>query len=885
MEYKGSFRDRHERVVTVEIVTGGQRVPSREIGTEAAGVWFAEDPVEIRSEVNDTFDHLLRSSATVRLLTRDWPEWVTESGRLGVTVRVTRGGVCLFAGYVEPEAYSQGYDEELEEVELGCIDCLGALQYRRYGGVGMPGVVYEAVKAGAEVRSLYDIISGAVGPLARGVSESPVCLYDGSRRRTSSVVSRSILRQVGVSELLMLGETEDDVWTLEETVEEALRYLNLHMVQRGDRFYVFAWESLKGGREIAWQDLAGLGMPNTIVERTGGGEPVVIGTGMVTDCDTEISVSEVYNQLALTCDIAGVESVVENPLEASALTTTYDSRQLYMTEYSADGDGETAQRAMWDMLHGGMTTYGKAFVRDWYIWVKQHPRWRFRLIDDAGLSEDVASGRRQHRVAWAQEYAVGSPRGAWLMAVGSSERPKAGDNSPAPRPELSDYLVMGVCGHGYSSTDRTWPSEGDLRGHAPYAEYTGRVSGTAWSPVDEGVSNYIVISGSFLAKGYELTTGQYGSLMGIDAGSWWTSEKVRAVPGGDGRRFYVQQFHSAERPGDEPVTAPDSRGIAFTPHGEGMLKYYRIDRLETDTISRVPLVRCMLVVGDKCVVESGTDGSVGSYEWRPYKERARCSGDDEYYAQSFCIGFDPKQGDWLMGEEHGVQNNITREMGIEAEGTAIRIRKGDAVSGAVTFRILYPTDFNIMDLSTGSAPGWGDFGEGNGMMRWLPRVKFLMIKGLEVKVYSDNGGVSLLQDNDVVYMTDTKGDWVGRKDDITFRINSALTREERRRMGVSDTVKLSAAVDMETGLPLTAVYDAIGGRQVKPEELYIDCHYREWSVPRIVMEQSLDDTGGNVDPWGRYRHPGMSGRVFFVQGVSRGLREATARVTLKESNM
>ena len=65
----GSFINKKGDTVTVYIVTDGSKTVEVEIGDGTSGVWFTDDPVSISSEVNDCFDHLLRQSATVRLLT------------------------------------------------------------------------------------------------------------------------------------------------------------------------------------------------------------------------------------------------------------------------------------------------------------------------------------------------------------------------------------------------------------------------------------------------------------------------------------------------------------------------------------------------------------------------------------------------------------------------------------------------------------------------------------------------------------------------------------------------------------------------------------------------------------------------------------------------
>lgn len=63
------------------------------------------------------------------------------------------------------------------------------------------------------------------------------------------------------------------------------------------------------------------------------------------------------------------------------------------------------------------------------------------------------------------------------------------------------------------------------------------------------------------------------------------------------------------------------------------------------------------------------------FEWRKYKTLEECSSEDEYYQQCFTIGFDPKIGDKIVGTKFDLQNNVNYELGIDAEGIAIPIKR------------------------------------------------------------------------------------------------------------------------------------------------------------------------------------------------------------------
>ena len=137
-------------------------------------------------------------------------------------------------------------------------------------------------------------------------------------------------------------------------------------------------------------------------------------------------------------------------------------------------------------------------------------------------------------------------------------------------------------------------------------------------------------------------------------------------------------------------------------------------------------------------------------------------------------------------------------------------------------------------------------------------------------------------DSDIVYMSDDKQQFVNRKDDIEFKINSALTSDECRQLGVAQGVCMSTPLNLLTGDGVIKIYDHTTKRQAKPEQLYVDSYYNEYHQPRILMTQKLiDKKGGYVSTFAHYRHPAL-GKNFFVQGITRNLESGEAEMSLKE---
>lgn len=890
MYLHGHFYNQKEERIEVHVLTGGDRTKEIVIGEKNGELSFTDDPVDLTSQVNDTFDHLLCQQATVRLLARNFvPDFFCASCRDAV-VNIYREGKCLFAGFIEPQSYSQGYNEEFDEIELSCIDALTALQYAKYRDVGSLGVLYNVVKAEAEQRTflamLKEILGGVTAELDIVGGNAMRYLYDGSKAVDDLAGNRyAIFGQLTVSELLFLGDEEDDVWQQDEVLEEILKYPNLHIVQDGFTFYLFSWESVKGDERIYWRDLL-TGASMTTARQT-----TDIVTGLVTDTDTKISVGEVYNKIMLTAKVESMESVIESPLDNDLLKSPYSNKQKYMTEYSSDGEGSRALNAFDAMTHGQETSYSGGCVTDWYVQMMNNSQWLFPKSGGANLMEEYCSeGRNQHILPnW-----LAKNQGAAIIALGKVEKKTDGkDNSPTSKVEMTNYLVVSVNGNCDDKEATTYPNTNSLKAGIPRAVYNGSMTGGVFSPTDEGTTNYIVLSGKLVLNPVMALTDTYKAIYNYDGGKWgnlftgigkWSGVTVPSRNNGDGR-YYTQQWWKAALP-NETVTWDMETAHGFVPFTDTGPQLYEFKYSAigdgSDHISKVGVLACMLIIGDKCVVEKGTEGQVTDFEWRKYKTLEECSNEDEYYQQCFTIGFDPKIGDKIVGTKFDLQNNVNYELGIDAEGIAIPIKKADKVSGRVKFMILGPVNA-LWDVVTRRHKTWFRHTKWNSTtIPLLAHVSSIMVEQFEVKIYSDNGLVNNTGDNDLVYMSDTKESFVNVKDDIEMKINSALTAAECQALDVTDSVKMSTPLNTLTGEGLLAVYDYSRGMSAKPEQLYVDYYYKEWHAPRVIMTQKLTDTdGGIVSLFAHYRHP-MMDKTFFVQGISRNLEEGYAEMTLKE---
>lgn len=902
MLFDGNFYNNRGDEIKVVICTKGDNTKRVEIGNEDDGIFFTDDPVEITSQVNDTFDHILCYQASVHLLCKNFvPEFFCSSCRDAV-VNILRNGECIFVGYVEPQAFSQGYNEDYDEVKLTCIDCLSALSYSNYRNVGAAAVLYDVLKGKASQRTFYDIIAeilNDVGEAANYMGGSTFEIwYDGSKSLSNGTGEEvyNIFQNISINELLFFGDEEDDIWTQEDVLNEILKYLNLHIVQEGTVFYIFSWESIRNNSYLSFYrmdigDVGALQIPTYQV-----GKDIEVA-----DCDTKITIGETYNELLLTDNVTEVDDMIESPLDDESLVAA-GNFQKYMTEYIAEGEGKTAYNSMKAMVTGGKTDWQDASQVDWFCWPKAVTNWKFYGIEN-GERVDMyekypANGTKQQDIL---DKGLTAGIGACVCAFGKIERKNGGNTSSlVTSVSMDNYLIISTMGRsGY-------PGEKDILASCPVAEYTGNKSGGTFSPADSDTINYIVISGKMVLNPVMNVTDIYGR-MSLEA-SWnfpvvppYWHKTVPSRNNGDGR-YYTRKYWYSEQWNEEPVGYGEANNVdsahSFYPYtGTGPQEHeykYSAVGTATDTIKRVGLISCMLIIGDKCVVEcnkgdknavGGTsqgEGDTDDFVWKKYKERSECESDDEYYAQSFTIGIDPKLKDKIIGTEFEIRKNAPYTKGITAEGTAIPIRMSDHVSGSVQFKILGPVNAEWNEVTRRHPSFWRHTKWSQDSHLLLQEINSIMLKEFKIEVVSDNGKIGAVSDEkDIVYKSDTGESFVNRKDDLEFRITTALTSKECKALGVNNAVKLSSPQNEKSKNALVSIYDRNQNLADKPEKLYVDAYWQEWHEPRVVMTQNVIEPKGGLSFASIFSVP-VIGKRFYVQGIDRNLTEGTAVVTMRE---
>lgn len=891
MYIHGEFRDKDNNRIEVKILNGDR---SEEMVIGEDGLFFTDDPVTIEQENDDTFNTIITKSASINLLTDNYIgcELFADNAR-SVKVVIEKNSVTQFMGYVEPNSFNQPYTSPLDEFTINCVDCLATLSYYNYSNTKLSN--YKDKKASASTVTFKQLITDALEPFKELATLQTIMvnpnIYVMDIKGTTANRKAMLYDDLSVSELNFYGDDFDDIWTYEDVINEVLQYTNMHVIQSNGDFYIFDWDGLKN-QITGWFNLS-----NGSTYRTTS-KTINLTSDMHSDSDTNITVSDVYTQVQVKCDLKDQEDIIESPLSSDSLVSPWRSKNIFMTEYISEGEGNRAYNAFKNMVLGNSTDYEQAKKIDWYLQVVDNPSWKINTFNGSTIQETLPS-TCPSGVSWKNQYLVPkylkeNPLSPCIFRMGSIEQNYGGtkDNSPKSKLDMSNYLYISVNGNETDTEANVKPSSSDIQKHSKMLEYVGNQGGGMFSPTDDATTNYLVFSGKMLLQPiqketdtfqncyYHLSTNKNGLL------PIYFGKTVPSDNNGDGR-YYTRKWYKQYEDGDGDSQYLKNE-LSLHPwtkdKANHIYKYnYTAAWDGTDKYKKLPILECELIIGNKRLIEKDIDIYGNStFEWVELGNEPTVNDEDgqSYKLTTFSLGVDPKIGDYIIGDEFSLQNTVTFKMNIDAEGTAIPIKKDDALSGAVIFRILGPINLTWNDITRRHPSFWRHTKYYSNTKFILSHLENIIIKDFECKIYTDNGGNDQLNaDNDLIYLSTENEQFINKKDDIEFKFITQLSSEECLAKGIKNTVNLNSIINNNTNLPLTTLYNGLTADSAKPEEHFINSVYKEYSRPKIVMESTLK---GDVCNWLYLYNSKVLRKNFYSIKINQNLKDNTATITLRE---
>ena len=862
MYIHGDFRDVNNVLYSVHILSDNDKTKELTIGEN--GLYFADSPISIETDIDDTFQTIIRRSATINLVTSDYiGDKLFANNSRNIKVNIYKEDLCIYAGFVEPNTFSQPFANGLEEFTINTTDALTTLQYYYYCNLKD----YQQAKKDASVKTFKEMLDKMLDDILNIdiVEGTGGCIYYDLSKGIAKGKESTIFSDCSMSELYLLGDEADDVWTNEEVLEQMLQYLNLHIIQDGLDYYIFDWNSIKN-RRADWYNMtlqSNIKVNPLVIEMTG---------EMHSSNNTNLSISDVFNQVSLKCQLEAQEDVIKSPMDSDSLASLYNGKQLFMTEYISEGNNINAYAAFFNMLYNRETSYSECRTVDWYLQAMYNKNWNF-VTPKGDITDLCEFSNNVYINQWKiPKYLKDNQIIPCLFKMGSVEKkPITKDNSPTSKIDMSSYLFISINGNGDDSEANHSPSDLTLQNRSGMIEYIGNNSGGVFSPTDDATTNYLVFSGKLCLMPIQKETDKYSTLINSDIGNYL----YKTVPSDNNKkgRYYTRKWYTSK---DTYLNAISLHPWTKDKANHDLQYNYTSKGDSTDKFCKLPVLECELLIGNKRLIETNIDVYGNStFKWVEIGKEPIIDGDK---VTTFSLGINPKIGDKIIGDEFAIQNTIDYTMNLETEGTAIPITKADALSGAVIFRILGPVNLTWNDITRRHKTWFRHAKYVNNTKFVLSHLENIIIKDFECKIYSDQSGND--EDNDLIYMSNETDKFVNKKDDTEFKFITQLSSVECVQKGIKNSVNLNAVINTNTRTPLESIYNATTNETAKPEEHYINQYYLAYSKPKIIMETDLHDTD-DISIQNIF-HSDVLKRNFFVQSISRDLREASAHIKLKE---
>ena len=930
MYISGNFKSIKDVDYQIVITDGDITKDVKTIGEE--GLFFSNDALSVETNTTDTFDTIIKTSATINLISDSYVgNLLFGNNARSISVSIFKNNTPFFFGFVEPATFTQPFASVYDSFTVNCVDALSTLENYKYKGITTKEK-YDNFKIDANTISFNDIMISSIFKdllnLDKINNSQTHIWYDGSKGIDNQSV-KDVFKNIGISESYLIGDECDDVMSDEDILKEILQYLNLHIIQIGCDYYIYDWDNLKK-KNTKWYDLL------SDEEKTEIPISQTLTEDMYSSDDGNISIADVYNQLILTDELKKQETIIESPLDDESLYSLFKSKQLFMTEFSSDGQGDSAWDAFMAGVKGQSTTYDAYKETDWYFQVMESKNWKMKLLDKQPLTSIYDKENNLYVNQWKiPKYIFDNSLTPCLISMGSVEKgSKATDNSVVNKIDMTNYLVISVNGNEKSNPLQSFPNEGILEHFAGSIEYVGKSSGAVFSPVDDVTTNYLVFSGKLLLQPIvresidkktlsELSAQSYPFLT-MRAGNY---EKIRqyevakystvTTDKNDDGRYYTRKWYTS---GNEYIKNDQSLTPWTKDKGPKLFEFKKVNingkDEEIDTISKIPILACELKIGNKYCVEiqnntylSAKDDTI--YAWLT-KEEIKKGGmkylkhynvtvnlddlkyediiapeDDEWYEgkttwlHTMSLGINPKIGDKLIGQEFDLQNNIDYTMNIDEEGTSIPITREDNLVGKVSFKILGPYNGSLYQDTYYRHRTWFRRKKLiSGEVPLLPYVQNIFIKEFECKIKSDNGKTNIKGDSDLIYQSAEGDKFLNKKDDITFKFITQLTADEAVRKNVDMGNNLNAVINMTTLLPLTSIFNTVTNESAKAEEHYINAYYNEYSIPKLIFETSIFDSE-NFDFRNIYNIRALK-KDMYITKIQYNCMDDTNTLTLKE---
>lgn len=307
--YTGKFYDINENQYTVYI--------NRWFNSKPIELIFTDTPVVIEMHgTDDLFKPIKYTTCNINLV-NDVLYLDLFSGAYENTVEILdKDNKTIFLGYVSPNVYSQNYAYTYEELSLECVDCLSVLQEKKYTLIGDTKNVYSFETI------IRHILSGLAETLYIQLGE---LFTPNDNLGIRWFQDETKLSYYNINEQNFFDEDDEPMYC-SEVLESLLHYYGMSIVQYGDSYYIYDFDTINASRsniDFMWIDLT------TDDEFTIDtfNHAVDLSDAISSD-DSNISIGQVFNKITINSDLYPIGSIIPDINEDLELYTDEESRTL-----------------------------------------------------------------------------------------------------------------------------------------------------------------------------------------------------------------------------------------------------------------------------------------------------------------------------------------------------------------------------------------------------------------------------------------------------------------------------------------------------------------------------------------------------------------------------
>lgn len=317
MKYTGQFKDINENLYTVNIITDNDSSTTK---TVTLGT------TPFVTEVETSEEHLYKpvkySMATVRMINDDYSFdlYSAEAQENKVTL-TDKDNVIRWIGYTTPNLYSQGYENEVEEIEIECIDALATLQYYKYERIG---------DITNRIVCVIDVINSIISKC-----NAYTTYYISNATQYSSIATECLPSRLYISEQNFFDE-DDEPMTMQEVLEEICQYLNVTCIADGTSVYFLDYDAIKNNINTYYQFTVG-NTTGTLVTLS---QSHSIDGGDYVENGGQISLDNVYNKVTVKDSLYSFENAIPDIFDEKVLVN-YGGNYLHTENLEIeDNDGK-----------------------------------------------------------------------------------------------------------------------------------------------------------------------------------------------------------------------------------------------------------------------------------------------------------------------------------------------------------------------------------------------------------------------------------------------------------------------------------------------------------------------------------------------------------------